>query len=106
MPGQDSANADRAATPQAALGRRPGAGQSQAGKAANTARRGRAGASPRPEPGAGSAGPGTAQRRRLLITTAQFGNAMKLPVDANYGRLGRWRTRVLVIGPATRAAIT
>jgi S-DNA-T family DNA segregation ATPase FtsK/SpoIIIE len=37
MPGQDSANADRAATPQAALGRRPGAGQSQAGKTANTA---------------------------------------------------------------------
>ena len=42
-------------------------------------RRGRAGrASQRPEPGAGSAGPGAA-RRRLDLTTAQLGNGSAHP---------------------------
>ena len=38
------------------------------------------GASPRPEPGAGSAGPGAAQRRRLILKTAEFGNGETLVV--------------------------
>jgi hypothetical protein len=49
----------------------------QIGGTASAGRRGRAGRAPQSaEPGAGSAGPGAAQRRRLLVMKGQFGSAL------------------------------
>jgi hypothetical protein len=42
----------------------------------------------------------------LIITTAQFGNAMKLPLDANYWQRGQWWSLAQVRGLHRSAAIT
>jgi hypothetical protein len=57
------------------------------------------GASPRPEPGAGSAGPGAAQRRRLIIITANFASAARRARRA-YGLHGGPLTARQVVSPA------